>query len=70
MWKMRGRDKYNNLNDTELDEMKISNIPYGWYFPELFLGDFNDDEKYEIMLRGAFAGSGHWSLINNWSIAE
>ncbi|SFC99864.1 hypothetical protein [Clostridium uliginosum] len=37
-------------------------IPYGGYYLELFLGDFNGDGKDEIMVRGEFGGTGGYAI--------
>lgn len=40
----------------------ITKIPYVGYNLELFLGDFNGDEKDEIMVRGEYGGSGGYAI--------
>lgn len=37
-------------------------VPYSGYNLELFIGDFNGDEKDEIMLRGDYGGSGSFAI--------
>ncbi|WP_251861465.1 tetratricopeptide repeat protein [Clostridium sp. Marseille-Q2269] len=40
----------------------ITKLPYSGYDLQLFLGDFNGDNKDEIMVRGSFGGSGGYAI--------
>lgn len=46
------------------DQPIIKKTPYSGYNLELFLGDFNGDNKEEIMLRGDFGGSGGYAIAS------
>lgn len=37
-------------------------LPYSGYNMQLFVGDFTEDEKEEIMIRGSFGGSGGFEI--------
>lgn len=50
------------INTEESNTPIITKIPYTGYNLELFLGDFNGDERDEIMVRGEYGGSGGYAI--------
>lgn len=50
------------INKSKGGEAITAKVPYSGYNLELFLADFNGDEKDEIMLRGAYGGSGGYAI--------
>lgn len=50
------------LNNEKKGQTIRIKIPYEGYYLKLFLGDFNGDEKSEIMVRGGFGGSGGFQI--------
>ncbi|MGL5313858.1 MAG: hypothetical protein ACRC92_11490 [Peptostreptococcaceae bacterium] len=49
------------LNTDNSQSLTIK-FPYDGYNLQLFIGDFNDDKKSEIMVRGDFGGSGGFEI--------
>lgn len=47
-----------------------SEIPYRGYNLELFLGDFNGDEIDEIMVRGAYGGTGGFAIASIYNYKD
>lgn len=50
------------INPEESGTPIVTKIPYTGYNLELFIGDFNGDERDEIMVRGAYGGSGGYAI--------
>lgn len=51
-------------------EAIVKKVPYSGYFFELFLGDFNGDNKDEIMVRGEFGGTGRFGIAAIYSYED
>lgn len=50
------------INPEESGTPITTKIPYTGYNLELFLGDFNGDQRDEIMVRGEYGGSGGYAI--------
>jgi hypothetical protein len=50
------------INQSSGGPSKVISTPYGGYYLQLFLGDFNGDGKDDIMIRGDSEGSGGYAI--------
>lgn len=58
------------INPGEGGPAITTKIPYSGYNLELFTGDFNGDEKDEIMLRGDYGGSGGYTIASIYDFRD
>lgn len=52
------------INQSSGGTSKVNSTPYGGYYLQLFLGDFNGDGRDDIMIRGDSGGSGGYAIAS------